>query len=324
MAIQKILSADIGGTNGRFAYFSYEVEAKKLELVKTHWISLGQLEEKYSKPTLIAILSQLDFGFELNEFDVLVIAVACPITERKLKLTNNLLTLDLDELEANFKCVRLLNDFVAQACSCLSDLKETSRIIQLGKTNPNSPIAVVGAGTGFGKAYIVPNQNAPLICSAEGGQAAFAMQSREEMEFAEFVKDRLGVTYPNYDNIVSGLGLTLLHEFLTGEKLKPQEIAAQFTNNPKLKTLEWFSGFYGRAGRNYVLETLALGGLFISGGIAIKNPIIISHEAFRANFIDSKKCSKLLQEVPIRLLTNEASGLWGAAEFWRLKQLNSF
>jgi glucokinase len=318
VTIQKILSADIGGTNGRFAYFSYDVELDKLELIKSQWVVLKEFNTKNPKPNFLSILSEIDFVDDLSEFEAFVVALACPITGRKLRLTNNALTLDLDELEGAFKNVRLVNDFIAQAYSCFSILKETSQVIQAGVPDLNSTIAVVGAGTGFGKAYIAPNQNFPVVCPSEGGHAAFAPQNRGEMEFAEFVKERLEVAYPIYDYILSGLGLTLLHEFLTGKVLQPQEITMQFGDNPQLKTLEWFSRFYGRAGRNYVLETLARGGLFITGGIAIKNPIIVAHEAFIANFIDSKQHSNLLQKVPIRLLKSEESGLWGAAELWRL------
>ena len=79
------------------------------------------------------------------------------------------------------------------------------------------------------------------------------------------------------------------------------------------ETLEWASRFYARVCRNYVLETLALGGLYIAGGVAAKTQELLTHQAFEKEFRSSDTLADLLAKVPVSLIRDENSGLWGAA-----------
>ena len=73
--------------------------------------------------------------------------------------------------------------------------------------------------------------------------------------------------------------------------------------------------FYGRACRNYALQVLARGGVYISGGVAAKVPALISHPEFELQFRNSNTLRTILASIPVFLNTNEESGLWGAAYF---------
>jgi glucokinase len=146
---------------------------------------------------------------------------------------------------------------------------------------------------------------------SEGGHTDFPFISKREYEFQEFLLQKLGHKYVTGNKVVSGQGLSYIHEFLTGEKCEPQKVAAGFT--PESETLEWASRFYGRTCRNYALETLALGGVYIAGGVAAKTPELIKHRAFETEFHTSSTMADLLQKVPVFLIKNEESGLWGAA-----------
>ena len=105
--------------------------------------------------------------------------------------------------------------------------------------------------------------------------------------------------------------MSYLHQFLTGRKREPYEVTAEFDQYPK--SVEWASRFYARVCRNYVLETLAMGGLYIAGGVAAKAPELITHPAFEAEFRTSDTMSELLAKIPVSLITDENSGLWGGA-----------
>jgi glucokinase len=117
--------------------------------------------------------------------------------------------------------------------------------------------------------------------------------------------------YVETEFIVSGSGLSLIHQYLAGEKLTPAEINDGVAHNSE--TLDWAARFYGRACRNYALQVLARGGVYIAGGVAAKMPILVTHPAFERQFTYSKTMASLLQEIPVYLNANEESGLWGAA-----------
>ena len=84
---------------------------------------------------------------------------------------------------------------------------------------------------------------------------------------------------------------------------------------PSSETLLWAARFYGRACRDYVLTVLARGGLYIAGGLAVRTPELVKSEAFAAEFRSSSKMADLLAEIPVHLISDEESGLWGAAQY---------
>ncbi len=110
---------------------------------------------------------------------------------------------------------------------------------------------------------------------------------------------------------MSGNGLVHIHQYLTGEQLKPQIIVKSFTSDSK--TLEWASKFYGRACRNFTLETLSLGGMYIAGGVASNTPEIVTNKAFAGEFERSNTLSDLLVKIPVFLIREQNAGLWGCA-----------
>jgi len=58
---------------------------------------------------------------------------------------------------------------------------------------------------------------------------------------------------------------------------------------------------------------LSLGGMYIAGGVAAKLPVMLTHKVFSEEFRSSKTMSRILAQIPVFLITNEESGLWGAA-----------
>jgi len=71
--------------------------------------------------------------------------------------------------------------------------------------------------------------------------------------------------------------------------------------------------FYGRVCRDFALNTLCFGGLYISGGLAARNPEIIYHPCFIEEFFACEKMSHILKQIPIYHIKNQDIGLWGAA-----------
>jgi glucokinase len=178
---------------------------------------------------------------------------------------------------------------------------------------PDAPIAVIGAGTGLGKAALVPNGEGGFVAvPSEGGHTNFPFVSKKECDYQDFLIRELGDVYITCNTVVSGRGISLLHHFLTGERLDPKKVISRLL--PESETLKWAARFYARVCRNYALETLSLGGLYIAGGVAARTPDVLTHEAFATEFRSSPTMSKILEQIPVFLISNEESGLWGAAE----------
>jgi glucokinase len=119
--------------------------------------------------------------------------------------------------------------------------------------------------------------------------------------------------YVEAEMVLSGRGLVLIHHYLTGQKLRPSQISEQIGDDDL--TVQWMARFFGRVCRNYALQLLAYGGVYIAGGIAAKLPQLVTHPEFAAAFRSSATMSDELKKIPVFLNANEESGLWGAAFF---------
>ena len=307
--IEKILAADIGGTSSRFAAFSLENGEMRME--GSTWLKTAEAD---TFGALLKNLEAADFILTPKSASICVFAIAGPVEKGMFcKPPNIKWKVDLSSAEKDFSIKRfaLINDFLAQAYACRSEIGRRAKKILDGQIAEDGVVGVIGAGTGLGKAFLLPDgAGGYLGGSSEGGHANLNVESARELEFQEFMKKEVGGNYATNDAVVCGGGLSRIHQFLTGEKLSPKEVAETFSKPSE--TLEWASAFYGRVCRNFALDLLATGGLYIAGGVAAKNPILIEHPNFANAFRDSRVHRKLLEQIPIFLNDNEESGLWGA------------
>lgn len=78
------------------------------------------------------------------------------------------------------------------------------------------------------------------------------------------------------------------------------------------ETFRLFTRFYGRCAKNFALATLAMGGLYIAGGIASKNKEIFSAPDFFEEFENASQRRDVLKEIPIYVILNYDVSLYGA------------
>ena len=305
-----ILAADIGGTTSRFAAFSAGAGGG-LELREALRLPTAEFS---SFRELLGAVRGSDFGRAHWGADRAALAVAGPVRGRTCRLSNVPWDIDLDRDLAGLGLppAALVNDFTAQAWGCLTEAGWGGEVIQAGQAEPGSPLAVVGAGTGLGHCALVPDgRGGMLALPSESGHAAFPFVGQEEAEYARFLRANAGITAPVGDHVVTGSGLALLHWFLASERLTPEEAAARMGQDSP--TVRWFARFYGRACRDYVLAVMAQGGLFVCGGVAAKNPVLVRHKAFLREFTDCEGFRELLARTPVTLNANRDTGLFGAA-----------
>src|SRR3989338_2398925 len=134
-------------------------------------------------------------------------------------------------------------------------------------------------------------------------------------------------TSVSFEHVLSGQGLGNIYSFLRKSKKFPATKYAKeidtSRNNPILiskyrkidKTckaaFEIFKKIYARFAKNMVLDALALGGVYIAGGIAPKNKEIFDKEFIKI-FEESNKMGRILKKIPIYLIINHDAGLLGA------------
>ena len=308
---KKILAADIGGTNSRFGAFESNGE-NKLDLLETCWLDTAAFA---SFSDLLHELESKKFAVTASSADVAVFAIAGPVENDVFSSPPNIeWNIDINVVSEDFgiKTCLLINDFIAQAYACRSPIIKDAQLILAGDADYSAPLAVIGAGTGLGQATLIPlKKGGYTAVASEGGHSGFGFESESEFSYMQFLQQITGEPYVRAETVVSGVGLTHLHRFLTGERLEPAEVAAALDANSK--TLHWMARFFGRLSRNLALQVVALGGVYISGGVAAKVPALVTHSEFARSFRLSTKMHRILEQIPVYLNTNEESGLWGAA-----------
>lgn len=331
-----ISAADIGGTHSRFAHFSLSQSSDA-----TGASALGALDSGASlrlhsvvhcptadlRHTEDAFAKAATTGLDPRAAQAVVWAVAGPVSRPlRARPTNADVDIDLTSLmveETGGRIAHCVNDFIVQAWATLTlpgleAVEILPRVLDAGADSiavaDGGICGVLGAGTGLGTASIIPlGDGRYQALAAEGGHTAFPWRGRKEEAFGEFLCAALDIPYACGDQVLSGRGLALLHHFLTGKDWPVERVAAEGLG-PDSTTLRTFARFYGRQCRHWVLQTLCTGGLYLTGGVAVKNPRIVRSSSFTDEFYNAPaNMLPLLQSTPVRLMTREHAGLWGAA-----------
>ena len=301
-----ILAVDIGGTNSRFARFI--AADSGLSMAESIWLPTR------GATTFAGILEHLaasDFPLSPRDADATVVAVPGPVQEHVYSdPPNTPWDIDLRLTPMTPGRTIMINDFVAQSFATRPPAVDGALVIQEGRAEADRAISIIGAGTGLGNGAILPVGPRWVAVPSEGGHMAFPFKA-EERGLERFVLERTGHAFVQVETLVTGGGLALIHEYLTGERLSPREVAATLT--PGSETLALFARCYGRATRQWAVATISLGGVFITGGVAAKNPSVVTTPEFLQEFREHPVYHELLSTIPMVLNANEDSGLWGAA-----------
>ena len=115
--------------------------------------------------------------------DAACFAVAGPVWEARAEITNLHWVMETEALASAFSIgrVALINDFhaVALGVPLLGD--DDLMSLQRGTRDRNRPMAIVGAGTGLGEAFVINGQ----VVETEGGHGDFAPQDEAQARFLD-------------------------------------------------------------------------------------------------------------------------------------------
>ena len=245
------------------------------------------------------------------------LAVAGPLADdgRSAQLTNLPWQIDSDALSSQFglPALRLVNDFAAAAMGAVTSTATQLQTLQLGEPLPAAPCLVVGAGTGLGMAIVLPQDDDWRILAGEGGHVAFAPADAKQMALWTFLQARHGRV--TWERVVSGPGLTAIHEHLAGRVLTPEQIATQALADPhsaERRALDMFFAAYGAFAGDMALTCLARGGVFLAGGIAAGLLPLLQQSGFLTAFNAKAEHAAIAARMPIRVATDPLLGLHGA------------
>ena len=270
-------------------------------------------------------------------------AIAGPIVDNTSQLTNLSWFLRAEFLSGalNIPSVQLINDFEAVGYGVLGLTPEDIYELRAGVPDSNSPMAVLGAGTGLGQGFLLPSNGEYSVFPSEGGHVDFAPQSELEFQLRKYLIEKHGISRVSEERVVSGQGIISIYQFLRDRQYASEskdigeimdmwersagqrseladpaalisQAATEKTDLLSQKTMEIFIRAYGSEAGNISLKFLPRGGLYIAGGVTAKNLELIKTGEFMQAFTSKGRVSHLLDEVPVRVVLNQHVGLIGA------------
>jgi glucokinase len=317
-----ILAGDVGGTKCNLALFA-EKSGKLTTVFKQRFAS-----KEFASFDLIVKEFSRQAASHLTADGVVAagFGVAGPVIENHVRATNLPWVVDAKALERELDVhkIVLMNDLGATGHSIEHLAPEEFTVLNPGKPEPGGTRALIAAGTGLGQSFLVWDGGRYRIAPSEGGHSDFAPHTEQQIELLRFMRRR----YPqvSWELILSGRGFRTLHEFLAPDVKHPSfedpdaDPAPEITRLGLAKscpvcveTLDLWTDIYGAEAGNLALKVLALGGVYVAGGIAVKIIEKIKDGTFFKAFQDKWGFEKMLGNIPVSVVLNESAPLLGAA-----------
>ena len=308
-----VLLGDIGGTNARFGI----VEAKgAVPRMLSHESTRG-----HPHPSA-AIRASLDKAGSPTPRSA-ILAIAGRVDSPTVRLTNADWLIEGGRIGADFGLSRVtvVNDYVPVAAGAAgiepADLTSIGDVTDPGRGWPR---LVLGPGTGFGAAVLIPYGDRLAIVSTEAGHTDFGPADTEDEEIWPAIERLDGRV--TVEALLSGPGLSRLHFAIAstrGGRDRPRDPATITEDGLSGKdphacaAITMFAKLLGRYCGDLALTFLARGGVYIGGGIAPRIIDVLNDGRFRAAFEHKPPFVEMMRAIPTSVITVHDPALNGLA-----------
>lgn len=326
-----VLAGDIGGTNARFG--TYRVTDKGVVEVRQQ--TFESQDYKRFERVLEAYLN----AGKSRQVAASTFAIAGPVIDQRVKATNLPWTIDAKNLGKLAKNVTLLNDLVAAGYGAMASSKLA--VVYKGKPTKKGNVAIIAAGTGLGEAsFIADGNGGHIACATEGSHVEFAPQDK--------VQDALLVSlrrdHPDHvsvERIASGSTIQRIYRFFVEEQGVREskanasavadaedpnvvivDLAIKGTSQAAMRTLDLWASVYGAEAGNLALKCLAVGGVFVCGGLSGHLAKVLAKGLPKATkkgspfveaFLSKGRLRSVVERIPVAVCLEPNAGLFGAA-----------
>jgi glucokinase len=324
-----ILAGDVGGTKVHLALYNFV--GGRLVAVRDHKFPAHEF----------ATLDDVVKAFQAQGKDESEVVAACfgcpgPVRDGRLKLTNLPWTLDARDLQKSLgiEHIFLINDLEANGYGIPELGPKSLYTLHEGDGKAVGHRGLVSAGTGLGEALLIWNAmtHSHLPLPSEGGHVDWAARNDREIALLQYLRRTLNGRVST-ERVVSGLGIKNIYAFLRDDQKmeEPQWLKNRMASEDPnavigqcgedgsseicAQTLQMFVSAYGAEAGNVGLKLMAMGGIYLGGGIAPKIQKTMENGEFLKAFLDKGRLSPLLESVPVRVILDDTCALLGAAAY---------
>jgi glucokinase len=325
-----ILAGDVGGTKVHLALYNFA--GGRLSAVR---------DQKFPAHEFATLDDVVKAFLTQDNTPVDQVVAACfgcpgPVRDGRLKLTNLPWTLDARDLRTSLgiEHIFLINDLEANGYGIPELAPESVFTLHEGDAKSVGHRGLVSAGTGLGEALLIwdakTQRHLPL--PSEGGHSDFAARNETEIALLEYLRRTLNGRV-SFERVVSGLGIKNIYAFLRDDQKmqEPQWLRDRLASEDPnavigqcgedgsseicAEALRLFVSAYGAEAGNVALKVLAMGGIYLGGGIPPKILKTMQNGEFTRAFLDKGRLSPLLESIPVRIILDDTCALLGAAAY---------
>lgn len=344
-----VLAGDIGGTKTALRLVKAESDStnEAIPLLTTIW------EKTYPSRSFADLVPMVhQFFIEaagasvgIPAVDSACFGIAGAIAGNASDLTNLSWSLSGERLQKALGITRvtLINDFAAIGYGIAGLQAGQLATLQSGVPEPGAPVAIIGAGTGLGEGFFIPDSDGTMKAfPSEGGHTDFAPRTGLEFQLLTYLMEKNNLPRVSVERVASGTGITSIYQFFRdtnpreesaamteifqtwsreiGRKDKTVDLAAEvsraaMTDGDFLcgQTMNLFISAYAAEAGNLALKLLPYGGLYVAGGIAPKILPKLQQGAFIKTFCNKGRMRPLLEKVPVHVILDPRVAVIGAA-----------
>ncbi|WP_210493728.1 glucokinase [Microvirga antarctica] len=308
-----VLLGDIGGTNARFAVLPAPGAPIRFlpRTLTAH------------TPDPVGAIAQALSGYAGERPRSAMIAVATRVDKPVIRLTNAHWTIDAEAIgkALGLERVTLVNDYTPVAASVTVLSANDGDLVGLGGGGPvgQGTRVVLGPGTGFGAAALVPVGDRLAILATEAGHVEFGPVAEGEADIWPHL-ERVGGRI-TAEVVLSGPGLFRISRALAASRGEtcpftiPNDVLAAAADGSALArdSLAMFARWLGRFAGDLALTFEASGGVFIAGGIAPRMVDVLAGGGFRDAFDRKAPHDAWARTVPAFVIVNPQPAIHGLA-----------
>lgn len=304
----RVLLANIGGTNARFAtYDPVQGNVDHFMSYKTaDYDTLALAASQYLKDKCAGVV-----------FQQAAFAVAAPVSAGVLKFSNSpweYNPIEMSEIiNIERRKVLLCTDFHAAAAfttsfspSDITPLRETACDTEGTKT-------ILGPGTGLGHSSVYKQSDGDwLITDSQLGHSRFAPQSEQQQAIVSAMPSK----FVRVEDLLSGRGLVNIYQSLIkidGQKvqdeIEPAGVVSKANSGDDFarQTTDIFSAILGGFAQNAALVSIPYGGVFFTGGVTekLEQAGLLNRNALLDGFNNNPAEKEWLQRIPLHLVNKD-------------------
>ena len=309
----KTLVADIGGTNSRLAVAKTSRIHKEIKLENiqkfrnSNFNNFDEVIETYLSSSHEQLINKM------------CIAAAGIISETAVEMSNLNWKITVPSLQkaANIDEVLIINDLQAQGYALdFIKPKDLETLIEGSHVPiPNNTKLVCGMGTGFNVAIAYQSPFGTFVPASEYGHARITVANKNQKLIIENLEKNS--SFVSYENVLAGLGLNRLDKVLNERSRTPADIlsAAEKGDLQAKEVGTQLAGFAGQAFGDFALMNMALGGVYLIGGVARAMLPYFKDENFKENFYERGNFSEIMKKISIHLVLDDYAALKGCANY---------